>query len=122
MRTWALALLFAVSWAAQADAVCTATGWRGFWWDEKTEITTTLTLDKRRPCQMPIQPGATGIFHRVYISTPPKHGIAVMRESNSPGYKPNPGFTGTDEFVVTLCGESRTGKGCIPLRVKVIVD
>jgi hypothetical protein len=120
MRTWALALFFAVSWAAQAHA-CVVGGWRLFF-DDKSETTTTMSVATGKGCAINPRTSGGSTFSSVRISKQAKSGFAEIRDGNSPGYRSRPDFKGQDEFVATFCGEGAARKGCANLRVRVTVE
>ncbi len=68
-----------------------------------------------RSVPSPIQISSIGIASRA------KFGIAGTDGSSFYAYKPNPGFVGKDEFVVTLIGSSGTTRGTATVRVQVTV-
>jgi hypothetical protein len=104
----------------QADA-CTIIGGRLLWHDPRP-ISTTMTVATGKGCMFATASGATGVLQSIRLTRGAKHGTVFLRDGSSPGYRSNPGFTGEDEFIITVCGEDVRGKGCIQVTVRVIVN
>jgi hypothetical protein len=57
----------------------------------------------------------------IAIASRAKFGIAGTNGASFYAYQPRPGFTGKDEFVVTLVGSSGSTSGTATVRVQVTV-
>lgn len=77
-------------------------------------------------CARNFSSGGTNTFHSIRVTVQPKNGrLAAHGEYSTTAFRyyPRKGFKGSDFFVMTVCGENRSGhKGCARLEFPVTVE
>ena len=77
----------------------------------------TIELTSGETCNMFLT--ATGTVLSSGVSERPKHGTLTLEGAGSMRYKPRDGYTGTDEFAVTVTGHSQAGTANVTSILKV---
>jgi hypothetical protein len=78
-----------------------------------------IEMNAGETCKMHLT--ASGVADSVNVSLRPKNGTLTMEGAGSATYQPKAGFTGTDEFAITITGRGPTSSGTSVLTVKANV-
>jgi hypothetical protein len=79
----------------------------------------TIEMNAGETCNMFLT--TSGTIESARISEPPKHGTLTMGGAGNASYRPREGFTGTDEFAMTITGRGPTSSGTSVLTVRANV-
>ena len=69
-------------------------------------------IKQGRTCSGYYRPGRIATFRRLYLSEPPAHGTLLLREGGTYAYTAPVGFTGSDPFMLRVCGREGLIAGC----------
>ena len=69
-------------------------------------------IKQGRTCSGTYRPGRIATFRRLYLSEPPVHGTLLLREGGTYSYTAPVGFTGSDPFMLRVCGREGLIAGC----------
>ena len=89
--------------------------------DENEPVTIHRTIVGGARCvHQYVERGST--FTSASIASGPSHGTLDQTGNYEFTYKPPPGFKGSDEYAIEICGESDSGSGCSTLTYQVTVE
>ena len=69
-------------------------------------------IKQGRSCSGNYRPGRIATFRRLYLTEPPAHGTLLLHEGGTYSYTAPTGFTGSDPFMLRICGKEGLITGC----------
>jgi hypothetical protein len=111
-------LACSISPAAAAD--CRVNPFR-FFPAQNDSVTTTAVLTGGGSCIHRFRAGGRLQFTSASIASPPVHGTLEQRPLRF-RYKPKPGFKGSDQYSLKVCGEGTAGAGCSTITYRISVQ
>lgn len=107
MRSICLSLLALLAIGDTAAATCSFTGYP-FQFGMNTTFRGTCDA---KGTMISFVTGAT-IIESLQLVEPPRHGRAGVRGLSTAGYLPQKDYRGQDSFVIRICGQGTSSKGC----------
>jgi len=69
-------------------------------------------IKQGRTCNGYYRPGRIATFRRLYLTQPPARGTLQLHEGGTYSYTAPTGFTGSDPFMLRICGREGLITGC----------
>jgi Bacterial Ig domain len=69
-------------------------------------------IEQGRTCNGYYRTGRIATFRRLYLTEPPLHGTLLLHEGGTWSYTAPTGFTGSDPFMLRICGTEGLITGC----------
>jgi hypothetical protein len=66
--------------------------------------------------------GRIAAFRKLYLTTPPAHGTLFLHEGGTYSYTAPTGFTGSDPFMLRVCGKEGLITGCSKIVYDMTVE
>ncbi len=112
-----LAALIASAFLTTAAFACEVKG-SSFIWGSDSDVT--MYMSKGESCGVGLQMRG-GMVDSINVVEAPKNGTAGAVSLSAFGYRPKPGFVGSDGFKVRAVGSDNRSKGPIIFSVTVVV-
>jgi hypothetical protein len=79
-------------------------------------------IKQGRTCIGDYRAGRTATFRRLYLTEPPLHGTLLLHEGGAYSYTAPTGFTGSDPFMLRVCGKEGFITGCSRIVYNMTVE
>ena len=79
-------------------------------------------IKQGRSCSGTYRPGPIAAFRRLYLTEPPAHGTLLLHEGGTYSYTAPTGFTGSDPFMLRVCGKEGLVTGCSKIVYSMTVE
>jgi hypothetical protein len=79
-------------------------------------------IKQGRTCNGYYRTGRVATFRRLYLTAPPEHGTLQLQEGGTYSYTAPVGFTGSDPFMLRVCGKEGLLTGCSKIVYNMTVE
>jgi hypothetical protein len=79
-------------------------------------------IKQGRTCNGYYRTGRIATFRRLYLTEPPAHGTLLLHEGGTYSYTAPTGFTGSDPFMLRVCGREGFISGCSKIVYTMVVE
>ena len=79
-------------------------------------------IKQGRTCKGYYRAGWIASFRRLYLTEPPAHGTLLLHEGGTYSYTAPTGFSGSDPFMLRVCGKEGFVTGCSKILYDMTVE